>query len=704
MAIVLFFSLGRLWSQSSVDNFRPLQSAGEMPSDLSSLLAQASKVKDNSSFVLAMLEEGRLLYGTSLNDYVQRVADNLLKDYPQLKSELHFYVLKSPVVNAYCSEQGRIVVNVGLLAQVSNEAELAFVLAHEIAHYAEHHNLQFDYNSRKQHSDFVSYFLNYFNRSREQEAEADLLALERYFGHSPYSYAVLDGAFDVLQYGDLPFNEISFDPRQVETSFYQFPANYFLENVEPIADRSGITDTISTHPNLEKRRAAAKARVAGLSNEGRKTFVQSEELFNEIHNLARLECVHQWLVTHQYDKVIYNCHVLKQELPDNSYICKAVASAYYGFSKHKNYSQANHTFSPYRKVEGEMQQVSYFLSKLSRPEASLLALRQTWQAYHKYPDDPYYMELLKDEVRDVFVKNKMKYSDFSDYPMGFDMGSLETTPKSMRDSNATYENKYDKLKRANLPDMVKPTAKFKTANYMLVDIHRDSLLMALMNSAIQEEKNSRIMEAISTPKASGLSKILIVKPLCYVEPTKEDYQSKQKASEKSDKLELRLTENLLKSAKKLKLDPIYYDNKMLQHFDTRQYNDYAVLQQWCREYKIASGMEMCYQQLDDLSRIAKTMDCSKICLVVTSCSKYSFFTYYKLQPLVFSLACPYILPLAVAQMAMPRFCTNVDVVITDFTTGKQHLHTSNNYYSTMSESYLNADVYDELYKYVKGKK
>ena len=704
LAILLSVGIGRLCSQSSVENFQPLQCEGEIPADLSDLLGQMGKVKDNSSFVLAMLEEGRLLYGTPLNDYVQQIADNLLKDYPQLKSELHFYVLKSPMVNAYCTEQGRIVVNEGLLAQVSNEAELAFIMAHEIAHYAEHHQLQFDYNSRKLRTDFVAYFLTYYNRSREQEAEADRVALERYFGHSPYSYAVMDGVFDVLQYGDLPFNEIPFDQKEVETSFYQFPANYFLENVTPISDRSLITDTISTHPSLLKRRSAAKSQVAGLSNEGRKAFVQSERLFNEMRNLARLECIHQWLVSHQYDKVIYNCSVLKKEIPGNSYVDKAVVSAYYGFSKHKNYSQVSNTLSSYKKVEGELQQVSYFLSKLSRPEASLLALRQTWQALAKYPNDSYYMELLKDEVKDVFVKNKMKYTDFSDYPMGFDMGSLETEPKSMRDSTSSYGNKYDKLKRANQPDMVKPTAKFKTANYMLVDIHRDSLLMALMNSVIQEEENSRILNAIATPKASELSKILIVKPLCYVEPTNDDFKSKQKASQKSDKLELRLTDNILKSAKKLKLEPLYFDTKMMQQFNTRQYNDYAILQQWYREYKIASGMEMCYQQPDELSRIAKTLDCSKICLVVTTCSKYHFMSYYKLQSLIFSVICPYTIPFALAQLPLPRYSTNVDVVITDFTTGKQHLHTSNNYYSTMSESYLNADVYDELYKYVKGKK
>jgi predicted SprT family Zn-dependent metalloprotease len=706
LIVLLVFSFvftGKVWAQSRVDNFQPLQSEGDFPADFSNTMQQKTNAKDYNDFLYELIKEGRVLYGTPLNEYVDHIADNLLKDYPQLRSELRFYILKSPEVNAYSTEQGRIFVNVGLLAQVSNEAELAFVIAHEIAHYAEHHKLQFDYNSRKQGSDFVSYFLTYQSRSREQESEADRVAIERYFSHSPYSYSVMDGVFDVLQYGDLPFDEISFDKQYVETSFYQFPDNYFLQNVAPITDRSGIIDTIFTHPNLVKRRAAAKSQIANLSNEGRRTFVQSEELFKEIRSLARLECIHLWLVTHQYDKVIYNGYVLKREMPNNSFVDKAMVYAFYGFSKHKNYSQTNQTLSPYKKVEGEMQQVSYFLSKMSRSETSLLALRQTWQAMTKYPEDTCYMELLKDEVRDVFVKNKMKYTDFSDYPMGFDLGSLETMPKSLRDSSQ-YTSKYEKLRHGNQPDMVKPTSKFKTANYMLVDIHRDSLLQALMNSAIQDEENQQILDAISTPQATDLSKILIVQPICYVHPNKEDFKSLMKASKKSDKLEVRLTDNILKSAKKLKLNPLYFDNKTLKEFDTQQYNDYATLQQWYREYKIASGMEMCYQQREDLSRIAKTMDCSKICLVVTTCSHHSFFSYYKLQSLIFSVFCPYTLPFAVAQLAMPRYCTNVDVVITDFTTGKQDLHSSNNYYSTMSESYLNADVYDELYKYVKGTK
>ncbi|MBR4535744.1 MAG: M48 family metallopeptidase [Bacteroidales bacterium] len=701
LIVSLVFSLGISWAQSSVDNFSPLQSEGPIPSRLSDMMGKAD---DKESFVLSALKEGRVLYGTSLNAYVQQVADNLLEAYPQLKSELQFYILKSPVVNAYSTEQGCIFVNVGLLAQLSNEAELAFILAHEIAHYTEHHSdLLGEYKNKYQGADFIQYYLNYHSRSREQEADADKVAIERYFGHSSYSYSVMDGVFDVLQYSELPFDELPFDHNLVETSFYQFPANYFLPNVAPIADRSEIIDTLSTHPNLEKRRTAVKLQVTGLSDAGRSVFLQPESSFKAMRDLARLECIHQWLVSHQYDKVIYNCHVLKHSMPDNKFVDKSMVTAFYGLSKHKNYGQVSHALTPYKEVEGEMQQVSYFLSKLSRQESSLLALRFAWNAHREFPEDAFYMDLIKDEMKDVFVKNKMKYTDFSDYPMGFDLGSLEPQPNTSGNSKSEG-NKYDRIKHNNQQEMVRPTEKFKTGNYMLVDIHRDSLFVSLMNSVVQSAENEQILNAIATPKAADMSKLLIVRPLCGVEADRNDLKSLQKAIRKSDKQEDRLTLNLVRSAKKLKLKPLFFDTKQMAQFDTRQYNDYATIQQWYREYKQAGGIEMQYQQSDELARIAKELDCNRMCLVVTNSSKYNFFSYYKLQSLIFSIACPYIFPFALAQLAMPRYSTNVDVVITDFTTGKQVLHSSNTYYSPMRESYLNAEVYNELYKFVKGKK
>lgn len=48
-------------------------------------------------------------------------------------------VVEDPAVNAFTFGGGLINVNAGLIARMENEAQLAFILAHEIAHVVEHH-------------------------------------------------------------------------------------------------------------------------------------------------------------------------------------------------------------------------------------------------------------------------------------------------------------------------------------------------------------------------------------------------------------------------------------------------------------------------------------------------------------------------------------------------------------------------------------
>ena len=65
------------------------------------------------------------------------------------------------------TENGIILINMGLLAQLSNESELAFIMAHEIVHYVEHHIYQLNtYEEALNQKDYKNYYLQYHNRSR----------------------------------------------------------------------------------------------------------------------------------------------------------------------------------------------------------------------------------------------------------------------------------------------------------------------------------------------------------------------------------------------------------------------------------------------------------------------------------------------------------------------------------------------------------
>ena len=95
----------------------------------------------------------------------------------------------------------------------------------------------------------------------------------------------------------------------------------------------------------------------------------------------------------------------------------------------------------------------------------MLALRYVWAARQRFPENTQITEMANDLLRDVVIKNKMKYTDFSDYPMGTNPDSIVVEEAATPDSTI---GKYARIRRQNQPNKVIPTAKFKTANYMLI--------------------------------------------------------------------------------------------------------------------------------------------------------------------------------------------------------------------------------------------
>lgn len=109
------------------------------PDEREQRLWQASKEESEG-----MRSGGAILYNAQLEAYVQGVLDrvlgNNLNAYLPLKPKV--YVLDSPVPNAFALSQGDIYVHTGLLGRIRNEAQLAMLLGHEIAHSTHRHMYQ----------------------------------------------------------------------------------------------------------------------------------------------------------------------------------------------------------------------------------------------------------------------------------------------------------------------------------------------------------------------------------------------------------------------------------------------------------------------------------------------------------------------------------------------------------------------------------
>ena len=184
------------------------------------------------------IESGcRLLEDPVVNQYVNELGQRLARN-SDVKSPLIIKVVDSDEVNALALPGGFFYVNTGLILAAQNEAELAAVMAHEIAHVAARHATR--NMTKMQIWNLASIPLVFFGGpaamavrqvsslafpmsvmkfSRDAEREADLLGIE-------YEYASgYDPAAFVNFFERLRANEGKHNPNIVAKAFATHPMN-----------------------------------------------------------------------------------------------------------------------------------------------------------------------------------------------------------------------------------------------------------------------------------------------------------------------------------------------------------------------------------------------------------------------------------------------------------------------------------------------
>ena len=82
--------------------------------------------------------EARMVYDGAISEYVNRLGQNLVRN-SEAKVPFTIKVIDSDEVNAFALPGGFMFVNTGLILKADSEADLAGVMAHEIAHVAARH-------------------------------------------------------------------------------------------------------------------------------------------------------------------------------------------------------------------------------------------------------------------------------------------------------------------------------------------------------------------------------------------------------------------------------------------------------------------------------------------------------------------------------------------------------------------------------------
>lgn len=97
-----------------------------------------------------MVSARTLLFNEALHRRISEIGDRIVRTAGQPGTNTYTYrILNDPTINAASIASGFVYINTGLLDILESEDELAAVIAHEIAHVHDHHQINFEYAAHR---------------------------------------------------------------------------------------------------------------------------------------------------------------------------------------------------------------------------------------------------------------------------------------------------------------------------------------------------------------------------------------------------------------------------------------------------------------------------------------------------------------------------------------------------------------------------
>lgn len=626
--VLLYLLTVPCWLTAQIDfnDYQTIQSSGQIPTDFTaqtyekieegltvqrdgmSRIEQREFLEKTGYAIDDLLHSGLVVYGDELSNYISAIADDLLSDNPQLRSELRFYTLKSNVTNAFSTDQGIIFVTTGLLGQLANEAQLAYILAHEISHYTEKHVVEsFNWSRDQRFShNWISQMSVY---KKEREFEADKLAIDMY-RKAGYSKDELVSTFDVLLYSYLPFDEIKVAQSYFSSDQMYLPPFMFPEKEYEIKADEHEDDSNSTHPNIAKRKEAVKKELEAVTGTWEQAkFKQPEETFVLIRDIARFENVRTSILNTNYGDAVYSIYLLEQKFPNSMYLKRMKAQSWLGLYQYEKLGQISKVIKATKEYEGFSADVHYMIRKFNRSSLTTMSVRQIYDIYQANSTDPEIKAIYSFLLNELGRDDKFNLSDYSalTFQQAVDSSlaliekqSLDslTLPLEVTTDTLTVEEpakkktKYDRIKTktAVSTEIVvgESIDSIKYYLYGLSDIITDSSFLKNLEDerAIEKERQNRrdAFDALSSREQKKILKKnqynyleIGCKELIVVEPKVYSYKKSGVDNVKSEQLEETFSEALSESAQLADISLYSIDSRSLDQNGSKGFNERTAL-------------------------------------------------------------------------------------------------------------------------------
>jgi len=219
--------------------------------------------------------QAKIIDDPVIAEYVNRVGQNLVRN-SDAKVPFTIKVLDSEEINAFALPGGFFFVNSGLILKADNEAELAGVMAHEIAHVAARHGTR-----QATRGTIINY------------ASIPLIFMGGWTG-----YAIRQGAGLAIPLGFLTFSRGFESEADLLGLEYLYKTGYdptsfvdFFEKIQSLEKRKPgtLSKVFSTHPMTDDRIKTAQKNIAEILKSKPEYVVNTSE-FNDVK--SRLSMLH----------------------------------------------------------------------------------------------------------------------------------------------------------------------------------------------------------------------------------------------------------------------------------------------------------------------------------------------------------------------------------------------------------------------------
>lgn len=601
LVIICLFFINSVNAQQLIDfnHYQPLQASGNVPFDFQLASSEKfliekqqisgdeknyyKKLKskfylENSIDITHLLKSGKILFGDPISEYLNKVLAVVLKDDQSLLDSLQIYYLRTDEVNAFTTPDGIVIVSAGLLSQISNEAQLAFILCHEIQHFRLKHALSkykkddeiIKGKGEFRNINFSDAELSHYHFSRELESEADMKGLELFLT-TDYSSGEINNVFDVLLYSYLPFEIDSLPRDYFNDGDYKMPDKFFTNKLNAIDAKENEDDEKSTHPNIYKRRTDMSNVLSNKSSTGNAKYIVGQDQFKNIRNTARFEVVSLQMRQHNYEDAFYSTYLLLKDFPESEYLHQSKAAALYFLAHYKVNGSFYDIHHNEKEAQGSIQQVYYFFNKIPEEDLTIAATKFVWEEYLKFPSNTALRQMGIDLLK--LLDDGLKFSP-TDFSLKI-LKEIKNQPDSIKDAS---DDKYTMIRQSKSETSGSQNEKYY--RFAFANLLNEPEFISSFNK--QMDKEEKLVVSKKKKKKGGLAinHLVVANPFYVKLDFTKDRPERYLASESSED---ELNKQIQFCAKKLDLKLDIIDNDHLKEGDVAIFNNMITMNDWFDE-------------------------------------------------------------------------------------------------------------------------